>query len=72
MKPVTTCIRISLNGRPLETAAATLADLLAAEGFTTAKVATAVNGEFVAEKARAATALADGDRVEVVSVRQGG
>lgn len=72
MKPVTTCIRINLNGRALATDAATLADLLAAEGFSTAKVATALNGEFVSAKSRASTSLSEGDRVEVVSVRQGG
>ena len=50
----------------------TLADLLAEAGFGGLKVATAVNGDFVPERARAATTLADGDRVEVVAPRQGG
>jgi sulfur carrier protein len=35
-------------------------------------VSTAVNGEFVAAHARAHTALADGDHVEVLAPMQGG
>lgn len=63
---------ISLNGRTLATAAATLAALLAEQGLAEAKVATALNGAFVAARARAETPLAAGDRVEVLSARQGG
>ena len=36
------------------------------------KIATAVNGRFVAAAARPATKLADGDRIEVVAPMQGG
>lgn len=63
---------IVLNGRPLGTAAPTLAALLAEQGFDGVKVATAVNGDFVPERGRAATGLRAGDHVEVLSVRQGG
>ena len=41
-------------------------------GFGGRKIATAVNGRFVAAAARPKTALADGDRVEVVAPMQGG
>lgn len=63
---------ITVNGRVVSTEARTLADLVAAEGFGEAKVATAVNGDFVPARARGATAIQDGDSVEILSARQGG
>ncbi|WP_295558705.1 sulfur carrier protein ThiS [uncultured Hyphomicrobium sp.] len=63
---------ITLNGAAVATGAATLAALLAEQGFAGIKVATALNGEFVPERLRPATALAAGDRVEILTVRQGG
>lgn len=63
---------VLVNGEPAQTAAATLADLLAELGLVDARVATAVNGAFVAARDREATRLAAGDRVEIVSARQGG
>lgn len=67
-----TPIRLSINGEAHETRARTLADLIAEAGYGDAKIATALNGEFVAQRARAATALKAGDHVEVVAPRQGG
>lgn len=64
--------RIVVNGEAVATAAETLAALLAETGFGDAKVATAVNGDFVPLARRAQTVLADGDRIEIVSARQGG
>ena len=63
---------IMLNGEPVETAARTLAELVAGQGFAATAVATAVNGAFVPRETRAATQLARGDRVEIVAPRQGG
>ena len=63
---------LTLNGQPADHAAATLAELVAELGLGDAKVATALNGTFVPARARAATPLSEGDRVEVVSPRQGG
>jgi sulfur carrier protein len=63
---------IVVNGRPLATGAETLALLVSEQGFGAVKVATAVNGEFVAERTRAETRVRDGDRIEILSVRQGG
>lgn len=63
---------IHLNGRPREVAAATLADLVAAEDVRPEVVATALNGDFVPRDRRASTPLSDGDRVEIVAPRQGG
>ena len=66
--------RLSLivNGEPTGAAALTLAGLLDELGFASLKVATAVNGDFVAERRRGETHLADGDKIEVVAPRQGG
>ena len=64
--------RIHVNGEATETDAATLAQLVSALGFAEGAVATALNGEFVARHARAATQLSPGDRVEIVAPRQGG
>jgi sulfur carrier protein len=61
-----------LNGVPQDVAAATLAEALAELGYAGRIVATAVNGEFVPARKRAATALHDGDRLEVVAPMQGG
>ncbi|MGE0022342.1 MAG: sulfur carrier protein ThiS [Hyphomicrobium sp.] len=63
---------ITLNGARLETGAATLADLVVEQGLADSKVATALNGEFVAAGRRAGTRLSHGDRIEIVSARQGG
>jgi sulfur carrier protein len=65
-------IGIRLNGEPTETDARTLAELVASQGYSEAAVATALNGDFVPRHARAATVLADGDKVEIVAPRQGG
>jgi sulfur carrier protein len=63
---------IHVNGEASETRARSLADLVAERGFAETAVATALNGEFVARHARAATQLSPGDRVEIVAPRQGG
>lgn len=65
-------MKIVLNGEPREVTTAALADALVELGFVEATVATAVNGSFVPAAARAAHALAEGDRVEVLAPRQGG
>jgi len=65
-------MRIFLNDEVRDTDAGTLAAALDAMGFGGRKIATAVNGRFVAATARPATRLADGDRIEVVAPMQGG
>jgi sulfur carrier protein len=65
-------IDVIVNGRTLVTAAKTVSDLVAAQDFTGAKIATAVNGHFVPEGRRATTLLNPGDQVEIVAPRQGG
>lgn len=65
-------LTILVNGEVVMTAAMTLAELVAERGLTDAKVATARNGTFVAEQARASTRLFFDDHIEIVSPRHGG
>lgn len=61
-----------LNGERLDVQATTLEELLRERGLEHARVATAVNEEFVAASERQAQELRDGDRVEIVAPMQGG
>ena len=65
-------LKIVLNGEPREVAAATLAELCAALGHGRAKIATAVNGDFVPARERAGLKLCEHDQIEIVAPRQGG
>lgn len=56
----------------MDSDATTLAELLDALGQGSAKVATALNESFVPAGLRASHPLSDGDRIEIVSPRQGG
>jgi sulfur carrier protein len=61
-----------VNGEPREVDAATLAQALRALDYGEAKIATALNGEFVPARTREATLVKDGDRIEIVAPLQGG
>jgi sulfur carrier protein len=65
-------MNLLVNGEKRDVEATTLAGALAALDYGEAKVATAVNGEFVPARARSATPVKDGDRIEIVAPRQGG
>ena len=65
-------MKLQLNGVSVDTQVTTLAELLVAEGFGGAKVATAVNGTFVPSLARADQILNAGDSIEVLAPMQGG
>ncbi|MDX2156557.1 MAG: sulfur carrier protein ThiS [Hyphomicrobiaceae bacterium] len=65
-------MRLVVNGEAREASAGSLAALLDELGYGGQKVATALNGDFVPERARAGTRLAPGDRIEIVAPRQGG
>jgi sulfur carrier protein len=65
-------VNILLNGEAFATDATTLDELCARLGFAEAKIATAVNGNFVAASSRSATPLVDADEIEIVAPRQGG
>jgi sulfur carrier protein len=65
-------VRLVVNGEMQDVPASTLADALQLLDLAEAKVATALNGEFVPARARASTPVKDGDRIEIVAPRQGG
>lgn len=65
-------MRIIVNGESHETDAGTVEAVLAELGLDGAVVATALNGEFVPKSQRPETALAAGDRLDVVAPMQGG
>jgi sulfur carrier protein len=65
-------MRLVVNGVEQEIAADTLAAALLRLDYGEARVATALNGEFVPARMRGETALRDGDRIEIVAPRQGG
>lgn len=65
-------MRVELNGKQVETIAATLSELIEEQGLAAPSVATAVNGEFVPRGMRDGTALSEGARIEVLSPMQGG
>ena len=65
-------MNLIVNGERRDVDATTLAGALRALDYGEAKVATALNGEFVPARSREATALKDGDRIEVLAPRQGG
>jgi len=65
-------MKLQLNGASIDAQVITLADLLVAEGFGDAKVATAVNGVFVPAEVRSDHILDAGDAIEVLAPMQGG
>jgi sulfur carrier protein len=65
-------MKLVVNGEPQEVPAATLAEAVQSLDFAEAKVATALNGEFVPARAREGTPLKEGDRIEILAPRQGG
>jgi sulfur carrier protein len=66
-------IRVTANGRPLDLAApATVSDLVAALALAGRRFALERNGEIVPRSRHADTALADGDRIEIVHAVGGG
>lgn len=65
-------VSVNVNGVASVVRAGTLEALLADLGYAEQKVATAVNGEFVAARRRAQTLLRAGDEIEIVAPQQGG
>lgn len=65
-------MRIDVNGEMQKVTGATVAAALAELGWGDAKVATALNGEFLPAAARDGQTLKDGDRLEVLAPMQGG
>ncbi len=65
-------MKLMVNGEAVEAKGPSLADLLVELGKGNDKLATAVNEVFVPASTRATQMLSDGDRIELVSPRQGG
>lgn len=65
-------MRIEVNGATQDVTGPTLADALTELGWADARIATALNGDFVPKSARAQTAIKQGDRLEVLAPMQGG
>ncbi|MBX9684218.1 MAG: sulfur carrier protein ThiS [Hyphomicrobium sp.] len=65
-------LTVILNGQPSVALVDNLAALVAENGYDGARVATALNGVFVPVGQRATTPLRPGDRIEILSARQGG
>ncbi|WP_299820418.1 sulfur carrier protein ThiS [uncultured Jannaschia sp.] len=65
-------MKITVNGTATEVRAETLAAVLDELGYGDARVATALNEDFVPATTRGETTLSPGDRVEIVAPRQGG
>jgi sulfur carrier protein len=65
-------MKLTVNGKPQEVAASTLAALLSELDYEGDWLATARNGELVHAEQRVACRLSDGDRIEILSPMQGG
>lgn len=65
-------MKIEVNGETRAVTTERLDTALEELGWGDARVATALNGQFVPAAARAETSLAEGDRLEVLSAMQGG
>ncbi|MCQ8278952.1 sulfur carrier protein ThiS [Acetobacteraceae bacterium KSS8] len=65
-------MKIMVNGEPREVASATVAEVLVELGYGEARVATALDGDFVPARTRGAAALAPGSALEIVAPMQGG
>lgn len=63
---------IVLNGEKVEIQSGSLNEVLSELGYSEAKIATAINEEFVPETMRDGVVLSDGDRLEILAPMQGG
>jgi sulfur carrier protein len=65
-------MKISINGAAKDVTSTNLAAVLHEAGYGDARVATAVNGNFVPVGQRESCSIEAGDQVEIVAPRQGG
>ena len=65
-------MQILLNGEARDCAATDLATLIDELDLASSRIATALDGEFVAARARGSAALRPGSSVEIVGPMQGG
>ena len=65
-------MKILVNAETKDVSAHVLSDILVELGYGDVKTATALNEAFVAKMARTQTNVVAGDRLEIVTPRQGG
>ena len=65
-------VRITINGETRDVPAGSVADLVAHLGLRPEQVAIEVNKDLITRDARDRTTLAEGDRVELVTLVGGG
>lgn len=65
-------MKVMVNGDWREIDPSSIEAVLDSLGYANAVVATALNGEFIPKNMRGATALVDGDHLEVIAPMQGG
>ncbi|MCP3915562.1 MAG: sulfur carrier protein ThiS [bacterium] len=65
-------VRITINGETSEVPAGSVADLVEHLGLRPEQVAVEVNKDLIVRDARERTTLAEGDRVELVTLVGGG
>ena len=65
-------MKISINGVAKDVTSTNLTAVLHEAGYGDARVATAVNGNFVSVGQRESCSIEAGDQVEIVAPRQGG
>ncbi|QND53581.1 sulfur carrier protein ThiS [Phyllobacterium sp. 628] len=65
-------MKLTVNGEEQEVTSQTLSELLGELEYEGDWLATALNGELVSASVRPACNLKDGDRVEILTPRQGG
>lgn len=65
-------MHVTVNGTAQDLSATNVAEALTELGYGTARVATALNENFVPAPVRAITRLTAGDRLEIVAPMQGG
>jgi len=65
-------MKISINGIAKDVTSTSLEAVLHETGYGDARVATAVNGNFVPVGQRASCQIEAGDQLEIVTPRQGG
>ena len=63
---------VKVNGTELDISGKTLAEYLATTNYDMKRIAAELNGDIVPKAAYAATVLADGDSMEIVSFVGGG
>lgn len=65
-------MNILLNGEKMNVSSPKLIEIMNELGYGEAKIATALNEEFIAENKRDSVELEAGDRLEVLAPMQGG